>query len=165
MKHQRFSKRAIRITVDALLVGCAVALLPGCSDNSDANDNANAEARELARTSREWSHVAGTGNVDAIVSYWTDDAVLMVPGLTTFRGKAAIRQYVEQSMRIPGFRIKWRPVEAHVSGDSGYLIERSSVTAPNAKGALETQEFRVVTIWRKDADGKWRNVVDASVPD
>lgn len=163
MDLRRSYQRNLRYAFTPLLL---LTLLSSCTDNPEPN-HANSDDRQLERISRQWSRVAGTKDVDAIVGYWTDDAIVMIPGMPTLRGKAAIRKYVEQSMKIPGFRIKWKPVEAHVSpsGDFGYLIERSSVTAPNAKGALETQEFRAVTIWRKEADGNWRDVVDLSVPD
>jgi uncharacterized protein (TIGR02246 family) len=134
--------------------------LAGCSTRHDAP----ADRQKLMQTSREWSRAAAAGNVDAIVQYWADDAAVMMPGLPTFRGRRAIRAYVEQSLKTPGFHISWEPLEAHISksGDMGYLLERSSVTMPQANGKLATQQFRGITIWTKDADGRWRNLVDAS---
>lgn len=143
------------------IMGAIAAIIGGCSVHSDRS----ADARDLMQTSRDWSRVTSTGNVDAIVAYWTDDATVMIPGLPTFRGKSAIRKYVEQSLKTPGFHISWEPLEAQVSkaGDLGYLIERSRLTMPDANGNLQTQQFRVVTVWRKGPDGKWRNVVDSSI--
>lgn len=134
--------------------------LAGCSTHHDAQ----ADRQKLMQTSREWSHAAAAGNVDAVVEYWTEDAAVMMPGLPTFRGRRAIRAYVQQSLKTPGFHISWEPLEAHISksGDMGYLLERSSVTMPQANGKLVTQQLRGITIWTKGADGRWRNVVDAS---
>ena len=153
--------RNMRNALKLLVLGSAAAVPLGCS----RDNHGFSPARQLMQTSREWSRVTATGNIDAIVDYWADDAVLMIPGMPTLRGKAAIRNYVEQSLKTPGFHIRWKPVDAHVSGDMGYLIERSSVTMPDAKGVPQTQEFRGLTIWRMGADGKWRNVVDSSIPD
>jgi|SRR5690348_3317316 len=137
-----------------------MASLGACSSHHDAP----ADRQQLMQTSREWSRAAAGGNIDAIVDYWADDAAVMMPGLPTFRGRRAIRAYVEQSLKTPGFHISWEPLEAHISnsGDMGYLLERSSVTMPQANGKLATQQFRGITIWTKGADGKWKNVVDAS---
>ena len=134
--------------------------LGACSSHHDAP----ADRQKLMQTSREWSRAAAAGHVDAIVDYWAEDAAVMMPGLPTFRGRRAIRAYVEQSLKTPGFHISWEPLEAHISnsGDMGYLLERSSVTMPQANGKLATQQFRGITIWTKGADGKWKNVVDAS---
>jgi len=35
---------------------------------------------------------------ERILSYWSDDAVVLPPGLPAVVGKAALRQYVEGSM-------------------------------------------------------------------
>lgn len=160
MGYQRSSRRSVRAAL-GLLAAASAAIVASCNEENHRHPN----VRDLVKTSREWSRVTATGNVDAILGYWTDDAAVMIPGVPTFRGKAAIRQYVEQSLKTPGFRIKWKPVEAHISGNIGYMIERSTVTMPNSRGQLETHDFRVVTVWRKSADGKWRNVIDASIPD
>jgi ketosteroid isomerase-like protein len=128
--------------------------------------SSNEEARLMA-ISREWSAAAASGDLGRVVNYWGDDATVMMEGLPTFRGKNAIRDYVAESYKIPGFKISWEPLEAHVSasGDMGYIIERSQVTLPHSTGKLSTTYFRGVTVWRKDADGQWRNAVDISNSD
>lgn len=120
------------------------------------------EEERLMAISREWSQAAASGDVDRVASYWGDDATVMMPGLPTFKGKDAIRRYVAQSFAIPGFRISWEPLEAHVSasGDMGYIIERSHVTMPDSTGRLATTSSRAVTVWQKGPDGRWRNMVD-----
>lgn len=62
---------------------------------------------EAAAISREWSAAAASGDLEHIVSYWGDDATVMMAGLPTFRGKTAIRDYVAESLKIPGFKISW----------------------------------------------------------
>lgn len=142
-------------------LGLGAILLVGCSEvPPDRSD----EERRLIEISREWSRAAGTGDVDAVVNYWAEDAVVMMAGLPTFTGREAIRSYVAESYAIPGFAIRWEPLEAHVSasGDMGYILERSEVTIPDAAGTPVTQRFRAVSIWRKDPGQGWRNVVDIS---
>lgn len=158
---QSFHSRG-RNALSLFALGVPAAIVASCS--GDRHGQAGPEA--LMQASRDWSRAAAAGRIDATVDYWADDAIVIMPGLPTLRGKAAIREYVEQSLKTPGFRISWEPLEGHLStsGDVGYLLERSSVTMPNATGKLETQQFRVVTIWRKGADGRWRNVVDGSIP-
>jgi uncharacterized protein (TIGR02246 family) len=163
MNYERYTQRKLNYGLKLFVLGSTAAIIASCSGGHQGP----APGQQLMQTSRDWSRATATGNVDAIVDYWADDATVMIPGLPTFHGKAAIRRYVERSLKTPGFHISWEPVEAHVSkaGDEGYLLERSSVTMPGAKGKLETNRFRTVTIWRKGADGRWRNVVDSSIPD
>ena len=83
-------------------------------------------------------------------------------GLPPLRGKAAIRQYVEAAAKLPGFQIRWEPESVSVSrsGDLAYMIERNVTTLNDVQGNAVTTYGKVVTVWRKEADGSWRNVVD-----
>jgi len=143
-----------------LIVPVAIAsLLVSCQ--SPAVD-LEAEGEALMQLSRDWSDLVATGDLDAILEGWADDAVLMAPNLPPMEGKTAIRSYVETAMGIPGFSISWEPVSAHVatSGDMAYLIERNISTMNDSLGNTITSHGKVITIWRKDDGGAWKNVVD-----
>lgn len=120
------------------------------------------ESESLMKLSREWSAKVATAPMDEWIDFWADDAVMMPPGLPALRGKAAIRQYVEAAGKLPGFQIRWEPESAFVSqsGDLAYMFERNVTTVNDPQGNPVTTHGKVVTVWRKDADGSWRNVVD-----
>lgn len=122
---------------------------------------AAAERDALLATDNEWAQVAATRDVERIVSYWTDDAVIYSPGEAPVEGKAAIRQFVGESLKMPGFAITWTPLKAEVSGQLGYTTGTNAFTIPKPEGGTTTVAGRYVTIWRKSADGKWRCVVDS----
>ena len=142
-----------------------IVIITGCTQKNKVDNKA--EGEKLMQISREWSQQAKAGNVEKTVSYWADDAVHIAAGQPTHTGKNAIRQMVEESNKIPGFSISWEPlsVEISESGDMGYLIEKSQVSYKDSTGKLVTQYNRAVTIWRKQGDGSWKNVVDLSVPE
>ena len=145
------------MTTIKLWTAAAVAgLLYGCS----AGTSDEAEAARLMQTSREWSKVAASGDMTAALDYFADDAVMMSEGQPPVRGKQAIRDYLATSSKIPGFRIEWEPQEAKVSGDLGYLIERTKMTMTGPQGTPVTQNLQGLTVWRKQADGNWKNIVD-----
>ena len=114
-----------------MLAALAMLSTSACSTIADGNPN---EESRLMAISRDWSRAAASGDLERIASYWGEDAAVMMSGLPTFRGKDAIRSYVAESMKIPGFKISWEPLEAHVSasGDMGYILEVASGTS--AKG-------------------------------
>jgi ketosteroid isomerase-like protein len=70
-----------------------IVVLASCAAESPSVD-AEAEAAELMRISREWSDVAGSGDLDATLAYWADDAVMMPPGMPPLKGKQAIREFI-----------------------------------------------------------------------
>ena len=123
-----------------------------------------AEGEKLMQISREWSKQAAGKDIDKIVNYWSDDAVLFSNGHPAVNGKNELRKMVEGSMNIPGFKISWEPVKAEVSesGDMAYLIEKNEMTLPDSSGKPMVIKGNVVTVWKKNAAGEWKVVVDIS---
>ena len=127
-----------------------------------ATSDSRAGEAALMATSRAWAQAAASGDVDRIVSYWADDAIVLAPDQPAIVGKAAIRAFVTQSGALPGFSITWEPEQARIaaSGDVGYLVEHNRVTFADSTGTRHTQFGKAVTIWRKDASGAWKCIVD-----
>jgi len=142
-----------------VLAGLPAVMMLGCGQ---PKPDIKAEGEKVMQTSRDWAKVTATGDVEKIVNYWTDDAVLMEPGRPTLSGKKEIRQMVEGSFKIPGFKITWEPQSVQVSsdGDMAYLIEKTQVTMNDSTGKANTQHYNGVTVWRKQPDGSWKDAVD-----
>jgi uncharacterized protein (TIGR02246 family) len=122
-----------------------------------------AERARLLRRDAEWSAAAAEGSdAERVLSYWTDDAIVLPPGLPAVAGKAALREYVEGSMQIPGFKISWTSTDVTFSPDGklAYMFSRNALTMNAPDGTPATTEGRAVTIWRQERDGEWRCAVD-----
>ncbi|HET9744247.1 MAG TPA: SgcJ/EcaC family oxidoreductase [Chitinophagaceae bacterium] len=126
-----------------------------------------AEGEKVMQLSKEWSQAASAGDVEKIVSYWAEDAVVMSAGQPVLNGKQAIRKMVDDSYKMPGFRISWQPQSVVVSesGDMAYLIENSQISFTDSTGKPITTNNKAVSIWRKQGDGSWKNAVDISTPE
>ncbi|MEK6374751.1 MAG: DUF4440 domain-containing protein [Acidobacteriota bacterium] len=121
------------------------------------------ERDTLLAVDREWAAAASEGkDVERIVSFWSDDATVYPPGAPVVHGKAAIRDFVRQSQAIPGFHITWHSDHAWLSDDGtlGYTTAENAVTVPGPDGKLVTIKGRGVSIWRRDAGGQWKCVID-----
>src|SRR5918994_3721964 len=121
------------------------------------------ERERLLERDAEWAALSSRGqDVDRILSFWTDDARVIAPGLPAFAGKAALRGYVEGALAIPGFHITWTTSEATLSPDGqlAYLVSDNMVTLPTTTGELVTTRGRAITVWRREPDGEWRCAVD-----
>jgi len=131
----------------------------GCSENKI---DTKMEGEKLMQISRDWSKSAATDSIEKTLSYWADDAVVMSPGQPAIKGKTAIRGMVENASKIPGFKISWEPLNVFVSksGDLAYMIEQNQITVNDSLGNPVTEFNKSVTIWRKEADGSWKNIVD-----
>ena len=100
--------------------------------------DAAAEEKKLLQRDAEWAALATAGkDVDKIVSYWTDDAVIIMPGQPIVEGKAAIRAYVASCVSNPVFKIHWksRKVTFSPDGKMAYMPGTDEMTVPGPKGA------------------------------
>ena len=133
----------------------------GCSQQKV---DTKAESEKLMQTSREWSKLAATKDIEKILSYWSDDATVISSGQPVCKGKKEIREMVEGSFKTPGFQISWEPERAEISesGDMAFLIEKSQISFNDSTGKSITIKNNGVTIWKKQSDGSWKNVVDIS---
>src|SRR5438477_6205293 len=123
------------------------------------------EGERLLRRDAEWADLATTGkDIDKIVSYWSDDALLIFPGQPVLEGKAAIRAYVTANLNTPGFKIHWvseKPVFSP-DGKLAYMRGTDELTVPGPNGTPITLHLRGISVWRMDSDRQWRCVVDIS---
>src|SRR3954462_3086167 len=129
-----------------------------------AFDPATEEAK-LLRRDAEWADLATAGkDLDKILSYWSDDAVLIPAGQPAIEGKKAIRAFVASSMSNPVFKIHWKSTKPTFSPDGkmAYMPAATEMTVPGPGGAPMTLHLRVITIWRLDLDGQWRCVLEIS---
>jgi ketosteroid isomerase-like protein len=147
----KFMLLSVSLAITSSLVGC-----------SDSTIDLEAEGIELMQLSRDWSAMVGAGNFEDALNVWADDAVMLPPDLPVLAGKSAISEYVAGAASIPGFKISWEPKKAYVSssGDMAYLIEQNLIEMEGENGEVTATHGKVVTIWRRDAEGKWKNVVD-----
>ena len=122
--------------MDRRLPSVALALSAVLTACSPPAVDVEAEGEVLMQLSREWSDLVATGDMDAIMAGWAEDAVMMPPGTPPLEGKAAIRAYVEAGQQLPGFEISWEPMTVHVaaSGDMAYMIERNVTSAHDTLG-------------------------------
>jgi uncharacterized protein (TIGR02246 family) len=145
-------------------MSCAVFLFSlagfGCAaEAASARPDIETERDALLQTDREWAELAARqAPADEIVSYWTEDAQILSPGAAPIVGRAAIREMVASSFETPGFGITWEPETAHVaaSGDLGYTTGWNRFTYLNEAGEQVVEHNRYITVWRKEADGRWR---------
>jgi ketosteroid isomerase-like protein len=148
-------------SVRRCFIFASVFALSACVPNTKFD--AASESAKLMRRDAEWADLASAGkNVDSIVSYWTDDAVIIEPGQPAVEGKAAIRNYVAESFKIPGFKIHWVSEKPTFSPDGKFAYMRGAdeMTVPGPKGAPMTLHLRGYSIWRLEPDGQWRCTVD-----
>jgi uncharacterized protein (TIGR02246 family) len=124
-----------------------------------------AERQALLNRDRAWRAAIAARDAKAIVSFWTEDAVLFDAQHPPIVGRAALLQMVQGALQDPNFTINWEDgaITIAASGDLAYQLTKARIGMSGSGGAM-AQDSDSVAVWRKDADGLWRCVVDIATP-
>ncbi len=142
-----------------LLSGCATAP-PPLADTRDA------DIKSLKDLEKQWNAEWLAKDVDKVVAHYTDDAVIMSPGMpaasTADARKAMVKGLAEDAAGSLMFASN--SVEVAKSGDIGttrgtYMM---SMTDPATKKKMD-DHGSYVTVYKKQADGTWKAFSDINV--
>jgi uncharacterized protein (TIGR02246 family) len=132
----------------------------GCSQQTTPDTRA-ADENALKAADEQWSKTAMANDLDGTVAYYTDDASILPPNAPIATGKQAIRA-VWSALLNPDTAVTWQVTKAEVarSGDLGYVMGVYQIAAKNPKGKPQEDHGKLVEVWRKQADGKWKVTAD-----
>jgi ketosteroid isomerase-like protein len=104
--------------------------------------------------------VAARGGT-AFADWFAEDGVELSNGQAPVVGKVAIVKDANWSAK--DYLLTWTPTDAVMSpsGDMGYTWGHYEGHSKDANGNPVTTSGRYMTIWRKQADGNWKVVLDA----
>ncbi len=73
-----------------------------------------------------------------------------------------MRDFAAAFTSMPGIQMQFGTPEVAVaaSGDMGYTMTEGVITMDGPDGGTITENMRDFHVWKKDADGTWKVVVD-----
>ncbi|MCU1327677.1 MAG: Ketosteroid isomerase-like protein [Bryobacterales bacterium] len=101
-------------------------------------------------------------DLEKTVAFYADDAVLLAPNSPIASDKKAIRDSWA-GLLGPNTAVSWKvsKVEVAKAGDLGYLYGSYQLTIRDPKGGpAMNDKGKIVEIWKKQADGKFKCIVD-----
>lgn len=140
-------------------------LFLGCDSNDpDADVDSQADEAALLEADKSFSAAAAAGDIQKVMSVWTDDAINYFPGAPPAIGKAAIGELIQNNRSIPGFSLSWEPKTSRVptGGELGYTSGTFRLTVGDPEGNLVTKNGHYVSIWVRQADGSWKVALEMS---
>ena len=101
-------------------------------------------------------------DLEAIVSFYADDAVLMPAAEPSITGKKGIKEEWEHILAIPGLQNTSKLVRAEASSanDFAYTMGTYQSQMMGEDGRQVTEPGKWLSVWKKQPDGAWRIVVD-----
>ena len=141
-----------------LLLGAALALA------SPAPADVEGAKRALRIADRVRAKAVADRSLESFLSLVDEDAIFY--GKTVSRGKEAVSKAWLPLFTDRSVFLKWAPTEVEVSssGDLGYSIGDYVRVGKDRSGNPESVTGSYVSIWRKQADGKWKIVLDIGSP-
>jgi ketosteroid isomerase-like protein len=127
-----------------------------------SGDTRAADEAALRKLDDEWSKAAGAKDIEKTVSFYSADAIVLVPNSPLLKTKEQIRTLWTGMFSIPGFSGGWKPekIEIARSGDLAYISGRYEINEVDPSGRPLTDTGNYLEIWRKQSDGNWKCVVD-----
>jgi ketosteroid isomerase-like protein len=139
----------------------------GCSQPKPAAeakpvDTRAADEQAVRAADIEWSKVAATRDLDATVAFYSDDASIFPPNAPVGANRQAIRDVWAGFLAPAVDEVSWQAGKVDVarSGELAYLTGTYKVVSHDAKGNASTEIGKMVEVWKKQADGKWKVVAD-----
>jgi len=129
---------------------------------SATSDSGATEAAAIQALDEQWSATAAKNDLEGTVAFYADDAVLLPPNAPIARDRKSIRESWA-GLLGPNTAVAWKvsKVEVAKSGELGYLYGTYSLTIRDPKGGPPVSDTgKLVEIWKKQADGTWKCIVD-----
>lgn len=148
----------MKILKSAAIVAVGLLVLAGCQ-KAPTVDVAAVEA-EAKNGVRSWLAAYNTGDVEAIVAKYADNAVVMAPGSPAAAGRDAIRQLITaETAKVKAAGVTLAAVDNDTVGVSGDLAWHSgSYTVNDPTGtAVDSGNYMEV---QQNIDGKWLIIRD-----
>ena len=111
-----------------------------------------------------WLKATSAGDINTVVTLMSSDVVFLLPGRPPMKGRDSFIKAFSagaQQMRMEGVS---EVQEIQISGDLAYSWTHLTVTAtPLNGGAAIERKGHILTVFRKQSDGKWVLIRDANL--
>jgi uncharacterized protein (TIGR02246 family) len=132
-----------------------------CAPSVTGDDRAS-DASAIQALDEQWSATAARNDVEGTIAFYANDAVLLPPNAPIATDQKSIRESWA-GLLGPNTAVSWKVSKVQVakSGELGYLYGTYSLSIQDPKGGPQVSDTgKLVEIWKKQADGKWKCIVD-----
>jgi uncharacterized protein (TIGR02246 family) len=105
----------------------------------------------------QWSQAAVAKDVDKVVSFYSEDAMVLPANAPIATTKEAIRT-LWTSILTSATSMSWKPTKVEVakSGDMAHASGTYELAMKDASGNAVNDKGKYLVVWEKQPDGKWK---------
>lgn len=151
------------VRVSTLVLGLFLLAFSTACQNQATGDTRSADEAALKSLDDEWSKAIGARDLEKTISYYSDDAILMLPSIPSLTGKEPIRGLWKRMFDSQTFSGGWKATKVEVarSGDLAYITGTYEFTEQDDSGQPMTDKGKYVKALKKHTDGSWKCIADS----
>jgi len=138
----------------ALTLAVTLALLAGCAQLNQAPVRASSNEGEIRAAEKALLQALESPDPTAWVYHYTEDAIFVSPAGPAVQGRAALLDMARTMHRLSSVVIT--PLRTEASDSIASVYARGSWVSGAHTSAPTTTNIRVIIVWRKEPDGRWR---------
>jgi uncharacterized protein (TIGR02246 family) len=144
-------------------------LLAGCNQAPPTPDTRKADARAIHYIETDSVQAFADKDVDKIAAAYADDASVFIPNSPVLTGLDAIKASLKPLVNDKNFSLSFESTRVDVakSGDIAYSQGTYTMTRTGPKKQVFTEKGKYVTVFEKQANGKWKieaDIMNADAP-
>jgi uncharacterized protein (TIGR02246 family) len=128
--------------------------MTGCTSYSTKGNAMPFDEAEIRQAERELTIALASTNPLAWVEHYTEDAVFVAPGAPAVQGREALTR-LAKAMR-PMSSVQIENIRTEGSGSVAAVYARGSWVNGAGEATESTTRVRLIIVWRKEGDGRWR---------
>ncbi|MYH69135.1 MAG: SgcJ/EcaC family oxidoreductase [Gammaproteobacteria bacterium] len=141
--------------------------LPLLFSNHALADEA-ADIAAIEQAAQRWIELYTTGDLDRLMTLYTEDAIVALHGRPALRGAEQVRNFFAPGMGKSRVTFEIDIEEIQVHGDTAHLLSKYYLTAePKDGGDVYRDAGRSLLIYKRNADNEWKLYldIDQATPD
>jgi uncharacterized protein (TIGR02246 family) len=151
-----------------------------CSRSEDAGTTSDSAAGAATATSADAATVreaidsanarfidgSKRGDANAVAANYADDAIVMMPNMTSWRGRDAVRRGIANSVRRATVKdLSLKTGDVAVAGEVAVETGTYEMTVQPKGGKEIKDKGKYVTVWKRQPGGSWKIVRDINNSD
>ncbi len=138
----------------------------GCQQGEEVAEepavDVEADKEAIKKITDDFNAAINAGNIDKLVSLYTDDAVRIPPNKPALVGKEAIRSLFQEQLDQFTVQNEGVIVDLKVSGDLAFVRGSwTSINTPKTGGEPLKFNGNFVSIIQKQPDGSWKTICNS----
>ena len=127
-----------------------------------------ADITAIEQVAQRWIDLYTAGDLDRLMTLYTEDAIVALHGRPALRGVEQIRNFFAPGMGKSRVTFEIDIEEIQVHGDSAHLLSKYYLTAEPVDGGDSYRDAgRSLLIYKRNADNEWKLYldIDQATPD